>query len=40
VELLSIGEVAERSGYATSAIRYYEREGLVDAQRSAGGQRR
>ncbi|HSK56073.1 MAG TPA: redox-sensitive transcriptional activator SoxR [Jiangellales bacterium] len=40
MELLTIGEVAERSGYATSAIRYYEREGLVEAQRSAGGQRR
>jgi MerR family transcriptional regulator, redox-sensitive transcriptional activator SoxR len=40
VELLTIGEVAERSGYATSAIRYYEREGLVEARRSAGGQRR
>lgn len=39
-ELLTIGEVADRSGYATSAIRYYEREGLIDALRSEGGQRR
>ena len=26
---LRIGEVAERAGIATSAIRYYEREGLI-----------
>jgi MerR family redox-sensitive transcriptional activator SoxR len=37
---LTIGEVAERSGVAPSALRYYEREGLVDAHRTAGGQRR
>jgi MerR family redox-sensitive transcriptional activator SoxR len=37
---LSVGEVAERSGFAPSAIRYYEREGLIDAERSDGGQRR
>jgi MerR family redox-sensitive transcriptional activator SoxR len=37
---LSVGEVAERSGFAPSAIRYYERERLIDAQRSDGGQRR
>ena len=40
MELLSIGEVAERSGFATSALRFYEREGLLSAERSAGGQRR
>lgn len=39
-ELLSIGEVADRSGVAPSALRYYEAEGLVRADRSAGGQRR
>lgn len=39
-ELLSIGEVADRSGVAPSALRYYEAEGLVRALRSAGGQRR
>ncbi len=39
-ELLSIGEVAERSGLATSAIRFYEQRGLVHAERAAGGQRR
>ena len=37
---LSVGEVAERSGFAASAIRYYEREGLIGAERSGGGQRR
>jgi MerR family transcriptional regulator, redox-sensitive transcriptional activator SoxR len=39
-EQLSIGEVADRSGVAPSALRYYEAEGLVRARRSAGGQRR
>ena len=29
---LSVGEVAERSGFAASAIRYYEREGLIGVQ--------
>jgi MerR family redox-sensitive transcriptional activator SoxR len=38
--LLTIGEVATRSGVATSALRFYEREGLVAAVRSEGGQRR
>ena len=37
---LTIGEVAERSGVATSALRFYEREGLIDSTRTAGGQRR
>jgi MerR family redox-sensitive transcriptional activator SoxR len=39
-DLLPIGEVAERSGLATSAIRFYEAEGLISATRSASGQRR
>jgi MerR family redox-sensitive transcriptional activator SoxR len=38
--LLTIGEVATRSGVATSALRFYEREGLVTSVRSEGGQRR
>ena len=38
--LLTVGEVAQRSGFATSALRFYEREGLVTASRTAGGQRR
>src|SRR5436190_23748451 len=37
---LTVGEVAERSGFAPSALRYYEREGLIHATRTAGGQRR
>lgn len=39
-DLLTISEVADRSGFATSALRYYEREGLIQAQRTSGGQRR
>lgn len=39
-DLLPIGEVATRSGLATSAIRFYEAEGLISAERSASGQRR
>jgi MerR family redox-sensitive transcriptional activator SoxR len=38
--MLSVGEVAERSGFAPSAVRYYEKEGLIDARRSEGNQRR
>lgn len=37
--LLAIGEVAERSGLAASAVRYYEKAGLVHAERTAGNQR-
>lgn len=39
-EQLTIGEVAERTGVTTSALRFYEAEGLLCASRSAGGQRR
>lgn len=39
-DLLTVSEVAHRSGFAASALRFYEREGLLSAQRSAGGQRR
>jgi MerR family redox-sensitive transcriptional activator SoxR len=39
-EILSIGEVAERTGVAVSALRFYEAEGLIASTRSAGGQRR
>jgi MerR family redox-sensitive transcriptional activator SoxR len=39
-ELLTIGEVAERSGMATSALRFYEQRGLLHAERTASGQRR
>lgn len=37
---LAIGEVADRTGVATSALRFYEAEGLIDAERTDGGQRR
>ena len=39
-DLLTVGAVAERSGFATSALRYYERLGLISATRTSGGQRR
>ena len=39
-ELLTVGEVTRRSGMAASALRYYEREGLISATRTSGGQRR
>jgi len=38
--LLTIGEVAERAGVATSAIRFYEANGLVVSERNAAGHRR
>lgn len=37
---LSIGELAVRSGYAPSALRFYDREVLIHARRGAGNQRR
>jgi MerR family transcriptional regulator, redox-sensitive transcriptional activator SoxR len=37
--LLTIGEVAGRTGLAVSAIRYYDDEGLVSARRTPGGKR-
>ncbi|KNX39622.1 transcriptional regulator [Luteipulveratus halotolerans] len=37
---LAVGEVAQRSGFAPSALRYYEAQGLVTAVRTSGGQRR
>jgi MerR family redox-sensitive transcriptional activator SoxR len=39
-DLLTVGEVAQRSGFAPSALRFYERQGLVSATRTSGGQRR
>jgi DNA-binding transcriptional MerR regulator len=38
--LMTIGEVAERAGVATSTIRYYERLNLLVADARASGQRR
>ena len=39
-DLLAVGEVAARSGFAASALRYYEKEGLIRSERTSGGQRR
>ncbi|MBZ0271909.1 redox-sensitive transcriptional activator SoxR [bacterium] len=37
---LTIGALAERTGVAASALRYYESEGLIRSARTGGGQRR
>ena len=37
---ITIGELSQRSGVATSAIRYYEDLGLVSSRRTTGNQRR
>ncbi len=39
-DLLTIGELARRAGVATSAVRFYEEQGLISAVRTAGNQRR
>ncbi len=38
--LLTVGEVAERSGLAVSALHFYEAKGLISSMRSRGNQRR
>lgn len=38
--LLTIGQLAERTGASVSAIRFYEGRGLLEPMRNAGGQRR
>jgi MerR family transcriptional regulator, redox-sensitive transcriptional activator SoxR len=38
--LLTIGQVAQRSGVAPSALRFYEAEGLIASERTDGNQRR
>jgi MerR family redox-sensitive transcriptional activator SoxR len=40
MDLLSIGEVADRTGLAPSALRFYEAKGLIHSDRSDGNQRR
>jgi MerR family redox-sensitive transcriptional activator SoxR len=40
VSQLTIGQLADRSGVATSAIRFYESLGLVSSVRTTGNQRR
>lgn len=37
---LTIGELAERGGVQTSALRFYERQGLIHSRRTTGNQRR
>jgi MerR family transcriptional regulator, redox-sensitive transcriptional activator SoxR len=37
---LTVSDVADRSGFAPSALRFYEREGLIQARRTSGNQRR
>lgn len=39
-DFLLIREVVHRSGFAASALRYYEEQGLISADRTPGGQRR
>src|SRR4051812_34378283 len=39
-DLLTVSQVADRSGLAASALRFYEREGLIAAVRTTGNQRR
>jgi MerR family redox-sensitive transcriptional activator SoxR len=38
--LLTIGEVARRSGVAASALRFYEERGLIRSERAGSGHRR
>src|SRR5262245_874444 len=38
--LLTIGEVARRSGVASSALRFYEERGLITSVRAGSGHRR
>jgi MerR family redox-sensitive transcriptional activator SoxR len=40
LELFTVSEIARRSGFAATAIRFYESQGLISATRTAGGQRR
>ena len=36
---ITISEIAERSGVAASAIRFYEEQGLINSTRTEGGRR-
>ena len=40
VRFLTVGEAAERCGVATSALRFYEKRGLIQPIRTSGNQRR
>ena len=37
---LTVGQVAERSGVAVSALHFYDAQGLISSRRTAGNQRR
>src|SRR6185436_20897774 len=39
-ELLTISDVAKRSGVAASALRFYESQGLIASERTGSGHRR
>jgi MerR family redox-sensitive transcriptional activator SoxR len=39
-KMLTIGEVAHRSGVAQTALRFYEQRGLISSTRTSGNQRR
>ena len=39
-DLLTIGDVARRSGVAASALRYYDERGLIESERAGSGHRR
>jgi MerR family redox-sensitive transcriptional activator SoxR len=39
-DLMTIGEVAKRSGVAASALRFYEERGLIRSERAGSGHRR
>jgi MerR family redox-sensitive transcriptional activator SoxR len=39
-EVLTIGEVAKRSGVAASALRFYDEQGLIHPERNDAGHRR
>jgi hypothetical protein len=38
-EQLRIGQVAQRAGVSTRALRYYEEQGLLEPERTPSGQR-
>nr|WP_231366238.1 redox-sensitive transcriptional activator SoxR [Zhihengliuella flava] len=37
---MTVGQLAQRSGLAVSALHFYERKGLIHSRRTAGNQRR
>lgn len=37
---MTVGEIADRSGFSPSALRFYERNGLISSVRTSGNQRR